>query len=81
MTATTTPAWLSRAAPPAIMGIVNLNDDSFSGDGTLDPGETDTTRDAGMVPLALATVGDLVWADYDEDGIQDGAEPGMPTIS
>ena len=29
--------WLSTAAPPQVMGIVNINDDSFSGDGSLDP--------------------------------------------
>ena len=37
MSSTLTPAWLSPTAPPSIMGIVNINDDSFSGDGTLDP--------------------------------------------
>ena len=37
---------------------------------TLDPGENDPTWDAGM--YVLASLGDYVWYDVDQDGIQDG---------
>ena len=44
---------------------------------TLDPGENDFTWDAGLV---AATVGDFVWLDLDNDGLQDVGEPGVSGI-
>ncbi len=52
---------------------------------TLNPGEDDTTRDAGM--YQLAAVGDYVWCDGPNDpriphnGIQDNGEPGLAGLS
>jgi hypothetical protein len=40
-------------------------------------GENDFSWDAGLV---AATVGDFVWLDIDENGIQDPGEPGVPGI-
>jgi Tol biopolymer transport system component len=42
---------------------------------TLISGENDTTWDTGV--LKLATLGDLVWLDNDDDGLQDAGEPGV----
>jgi len=42
-------------------------------------GSTDTTRDAGMMPLA--SIGDRVWRDDDGDGIQDAGEPGIDGVN
>jgi hypothetical protein len=40
---------------------------------TLDPDEDDPTWDAGLIPVA--SIGDLVWRDNDNDGVQDGGSP------
>ncbi|MEM7530773.1 MAG: SdrD B-like domain-containing protein [Chloroflexota bacterium] len=45
----------------------------------LDPGEDDDTVDAGLLPVK-AFLGDTVWEDTDEDGIQDEGEPGVPGV-
>ncbi len=42
---------------------------------TLTPGENDTSWDAGMVPLV--SIGDHVWVDMNNDGIQDVGENGL----
>ena len=42
---------------------------------TLDPGETDNTWDAGLIKLA--SIGDKVWQDTDNDGQQNGGEAGV----
>jgi uncharacterized repeat protein (TIGR01451 family) len=39
----------------------------------------DTTRDAGLAELPVR-VGDRVWADLDDDGVQDAGEPGLPGV-
>lgn len=39
------------------------------------PGKSDMTIDAGLVKLV--SLGDYVWSDRDEDGIQDAGEPGV----
>ena len=45
---------------------------------TLDPGEHDPTWDAGLyLPVR---VGDKVWYDDDQDGVQDSAEPGVQDV-
>lgn len=46
---------------------------------TLDPSQNDTTRDVGL--FQLATLGDYVWRDKDEDGIQDPDEEGLKGIT
>ncbi len=45
----------------------------------LDPGEADLTLDFGMVPAV--EVGDFVWIDTDQDGIQDAGEPGLAGVT
>ncbi|MFY1113169.1 MAG: SdrD B-like domain-containing protein, partial [Methanosarcinaceae archaeon] len=46
---------------------------------TLEPGENDLTWDAGL--YRQASVGDFVWDDLDEDGIQDDGEPGIAGVT
>ncbi|MGB3399284.1 MAG: SdrD B-like domain-containing protein, partial [Candidatus Deferrimicrobiaceae bacterium] len=46
---------------------------------TLTSGQTNTTIDYGY--YQPATLGDQVWVDVNEDGIQDGSEPGAAGIS
>ena len=46
---------------------------------TLDAGQNDPTWDAGLV--AVANIGDFVWADNNFNGFQDGGEPGVPDMS
>ena len=46
---------------------------------TLDPGENDLTWDAGMYEPAC--IGDFVWNDINENGIQDVSEPGILGIT
>ena len=46
---------------------------------TLSPAENDLTWDAGLVPLA--SIGDLVWNDQNNNGQQDGGEPGFSGVT
>ena len=50
---------------------------------TLSPGENNTTVDAGGYKPApeRGSIGDRVFRDLDEDGIQDAGEPGVPGVS
>jgi len=57
----------------------NPNDSDAGTDGftdviDLNPGENDPTIDAGFVPEPTASLGDFVFVDADEDGIQDAGE-------
>jgi hypothetical protein len=44
----------------------------------LTSGENDLTWDAGF--YQPAEIGDFVWFDLDKDGVQDGGEPGVPSV-
>lgn len=46
----------------------------------LSAGEVDLTVDAGVRPVPVASVGDFVWNDINNDGIQGATEPGVPGI-
>ncbi len=46
---------------------------------TLSSGENDPTWDAGM--YQKASIGDFVWWDLDEDGVQDAGEPGLEGVT
>ena len=51
---------------------------------TLDPGEDDMTWDLGLYRKTApepASIGDLVWHDLNEDGIQDAGEPGIDGVT
>jgi hypothetical protein len=54
----------------------------FTGLFTLAAGDNDTTRDAGMfsVQPPYASVGNFVWDDQNQNGIQDPGEPGIPNV-
>ncbi len=57
------------------------SDVNIDGEGpciNLEPGEIDSTYDAGL--LILSSLGDYVWHDLDGDGIQDPGEPGIPDV-
>jgi protocatechuate 3,4-dioxygenase beta subunit len=47
---------------------------------TLVAGQTNLTVDAGLKPTEYASVGNLVWNDLDNDGVQDADEAGIPGI-
>jgi hypothetical protein len=47
---------------------------------TLEPGENDLSWDAGIYG-ELVSIGDYVWYDADQDGIQDGGEMGIPGVT
>jgi len=48
---------------------------------TLSAGESDMTWDAGMYTVSQASIGDYVWIDTDEDGVQDGGEIGIENVT
>ena len=52
----------------------------LSGPIVLDIGENDTTVDAGMIALPAA-LGNYVWLDTDQDGIQDSTELGLGGVT
>ncbi|MFK7973103.1 MAG: SdrD B-like domain-containing protein, partial [Bacteroidia bacterium] len=47
---------------------------------TLNAGQDKDDVDAGATPQG-STIGDFVWYDQDNDGIQDAGEPGLPNVS
>ncbi|UUX95088.1 SdrD B-like domain-containing protein [Aquabacterium sp. J223] len=47
---------------------------------TLAPGEHNPTLDAGLVQVKTAKLGDRVWVDCDNDGIQDAGEDGVAGV-
>ena len=49
--------------------------------GVLFGGEEDLTLDMGVYPLGNVTVGDLVWYDDDQDGIQGSGETGVENVT
>ena len=49
---------------------------------SLDPGEIDATWDMGIyLPVLPAAIGDSVWLDGNQDGVQDPGEPGVPGVT
>lgn len=51
---------------------------------TLTAGENDLTQDAGLYylqPNQIVKIGDYVWIDSDEDGVQDTNEPGLEGVT
>jgi len=59
----------------------NVKDNVTDEDGTV-PGEDEDDHDLETVPVQpLASLGDLVWEDWDHDGIQDPNEPGIPGVT
>ena len=48
--------------------------------GALAAGQQNTSLDMGLVATGVVTVGDRAWHDLDRDGVQDGAEPGVPGV-
>ena len=53
-----------------------------TGNYTLAAGEQNLTVDAGIVPVNMPTgsIGDFVWKDTNNNGIQDAGEPGVPNV-
>ncbi len=48
---------------------------------SLDQGESRLDVDAGLVPPGVGQIGDLVWEDENENGLQDGGEPGIGGVT
>ncbi len=46
----------------------------------LDAGMHNATIDAGLRNIAKGTIGNLVWHDFNQNGLQDSSEPGMPGV-
>ena len=54
-----------------------------TGQYVLAPGESNLTVDAGIVPIPVnpAQLGDRVWRDNNNNGVQDAGEPGVPGVT
>ncbi len=70
---------------PQDRGTDDTADSDINGSGqttttTLDPGENDPTWDGGLYANP-ASLGDLVWLDANQDGIQDSDEYGVPGVT
>jgi protocatechuate 3,4-dioxygenase beta subunit len=63
---------LTDSDPNALSGITNSV--------TVTGGQTNLTLDAGLITTTKAILGDKVWNDLNNDGIQDAGEPGIPGI-
>lgn len=77
---------VSQDLPSFPRGLTNSNDahpDDILANGvtllTLADGATDLEADFGYT--GTGAIGDYVWNDYDSDGIQDLAEPGIPGVT
>jgi hypothetical protein len=56
--------------------------DSLSDPIVLDPNEFHETADFGYAPpVGLGAVGDTIWVDSDDDGVQDPGEPGIAGVT
>jgi len=58
--------------------------DPFSGrtgNYTLVPGQHEPTVDAGITPSNQLRLGNLIWADYNDNGVVDPGEPGIPGVT
>ncbi len=60
-------------------GLSNSQNPGVTGPITLSSGDSNLTVDAGIFDDAV--IGDRVWEDYDQDGIQDAGEPGISGIT
>jgi len=60
---------------PGSLGTLNNSSESI----VLDPGEEHLTADFGYAP-PLGSIGDTIWVDADNDGVQDPGEPGIPNV-
>ncbi len=63
---------------PTGTGTPSTDSNGLSTAVTVQSGETDFTIDLGV--YQTATIGDVVWVDYDADGVQDAGEPGLPGV-
>ncbi len=81
--------WLTPGTYTVTVDVADLPPgltNTFDPDGTLDStntaplaeNEIDLTRDFGYA--GSATVGDTVWIDADDNGVQDAGEPGIPGV-
>ena len=67
-----------------VVNVGNVIGTPCAKDGTVIPFLTDVTDDDDAevtVPADPATIGDLVWADTDDDGVQDEGEPGLSGVT
>lgn len=69
-----------EAAPSATGSDVNPST-GFTSVFTVASGQSYETIDAGMRQSFIGRVGDYVWDDYNQDGIQDANEPGLSGVS
>lgn len=75
-----TPAGM--VASPDNVGPDDIDSDPVNGkvcNIELEPGETDLDIDAGF--YATGSIGDRVWNDFNNNGIQDPGEPGLPGVT
>lgn len=69
-----------EAAPSATGSDVNPST-GFTNVFTVASGQSYETIDAGMRQSFIGRVGDYVWDDYNQDGVQDSNEPGLSGVS
>ncbi len=55
-------------------------DDANTANGWLPDGNSNLAVDFGFVPVPTYSVGNLLWEDYDNDGIADDGEPGIAGV-
>ena len=62
---------------------LDSNADAYGLSGCIDleSGETNKTVDVGLYLPCTGTIGDFVWNDLDQNGIQDAGEPGLPGVT
>ncbi|MGH1542561.1 MAG: SdrD B-like domain-containing protein, partial [Arenicella sp.] len=62
--------------PGGLVGVLDHTSDPIQ----LDPNEEHLTADFGYAP-PLGSIGDTIWIDADDDGVQDPGEPGIPNVT
>ncbi len=65
-----------EGATPDVSGVLDHTSDPI----TLDPEEEHLTADFGYAP-PLGSIGDTIWIDVDDDGVQDPEELGIPGVT
>ncbi len=63
-------------------GVIDTQDSDAGGNGltevfTLNAGDADLSRDAGILPRTQVELGNRIWVDSNQNGLQDPGEPGL----
>ena len=69
------------ASPSTVGGNIAIDSNGSPATVTITAGSVDETIDFGFQTTCTGQIGDFVWNDYNQNGIQDAGEPGIPSVT